>query len=435
MIADPGFQTAVRCEPDLRYQPSDVADVQRAVAEAAELGLPVAIRGTGHGAVSQTGGLLIDTARLDHLHLDPVNRTADVGAGVRWGTVVREAARHGLAPLNGSSPTVGVAGYTLGGGLGPLARQYGYAADHVHRVDLVTPDAQLRHLTADDDLFWAVRGAGGSFGVATALRLRLFPVDRILGGSLAFDPDRLTALLHHYREWTQDLPDTLTSSLAMQAFPDAPGLPPHLRGRRTLRVFITGTDPGQCEPLLEPLRALGTVEDTVRPMRYADLSEVFAEPERPHGYQGDAVAATDLDPAAVDPGLFSPNAEHALFLNVHHLGGALSRPANPPNAVGRRTARFLVRATSPVLFPVAPELAGLHRGLIEGLGRGATSRMRNFVFGDLPIPAEAFHDPADYRRLTALKAETDPADLFRTGLPAARGPVTGRSGSARPNGR
>ncbi|WP_020658263.1 FAD-binding oxidoreductase [Amycolatopsis benzoatilytica] len=416
MIADLGFQTAVQCEPDVVDRPSDAADVQRAISEAAERDLAVAIRGGGHGAVSQAGGMLIVTDRLDHLHVDPDAQTADVGAGVRWGTVVHEAARHGLAPLSGSSPTVGVAGYTLGGGLGPLSRRYGYAADHVHSLDLVTPDGQLRHLSADEpQLFWAVRGAGRSFGVATSIRVRLFPVDRILGGSLAFDPDRFADLLHRYREWTEDLPETLTSSLSMMAFPDAPGLPPHLRGRRTLRVFIAGTDLDRCARSTELLRAFGPVEDTVRPMRYADLGDVFAEPVRPHGYQGDAVATSDLDPDAVDPAWFSPRAEHAMFLTVHHLGGAMSRPASPANAVGRRDTRFLVRATSPVLFPAAPGLADLHRSVLNGLGCGSTSRVLNFVFGDRALAASECYDPGDYRRLTEIKREIDPANLFRFG--------------------
>jgi FAD/FMN-containing dehydrogenase len=417
--ADPGFQTAVRHAPDIVVQAADAADVQRAVAHAADRRMPVTARATGHGATSLTEGLLITTNRLDHVRVDPRARTADVGAGATWDAVVRAAARHGLAPLSGSAPTVGVAGYTLGGGLGPLARRYGYAADHVVGIDVVTPDGARRHVTADSepDLFWAMRGAGRSFGIVTALRFRLFPVAEVLAGSLTFPPARLPELLHHCREWAADLPPELTSSLSFMNFPGS--------GRRVLQVFLVGTDVPRSRSLIEPLRRFGAVDDSVRPMPYPACSAIFREPIEPHGYQGDAVVAADIDPAAAvgDPDVLGPRAGHPLFLQVHHLGGATGHPAAPANAVGHRSARFLVRVVTPVRHPAPPELTALHGDLVEALGRGSTARMLNFLFGDNDDPGRtrACYEPATYERLTRLKRRIDPADILRLGrtVPAA----------------
>ncbi|ALG10422.1 FAD-binding oxidoreductase [Kibdelosporangium phytohabitans] len=298
------------------------------------------------------------------------------------------------------------------GGLSPLSRRYGYAADHVLGIDIVLPSGEHRRVTAEDeDLFWALRGAGRSFGVVTSLRFTLFPVDRILGGGLVFDPARFAEVLQHYREWTARVPDELTSALSLTNFPDSPGLPQHLRGRKVLRVAVVGT--GDCAPLLAPLRRIGVVEDTVRSVRYADVTEVFGEPTTPHGYQGDAVVTSDIDPAADVTGLFDPDTEHAMFLVVHHLGGAMATPPTPANAVGHRDGRFLVRATTPVVHPAAPQISTLHRTMLETLGRGSTRRMLNSLFGDTPQQAVACYELTHHRRLTDLKHRIDPANLIR----------------------
>jgi FAD/FMN-containing dehydrogenase len=409
--AGPGFQTGVEHDPDVVVDAADAADVQRAVAHAAAQRIPLTVRATGHGATSLTEGVLITTSRLDHVRVDPDARTAEVGAGVTWDAVVRAAARHGLAPLSGTAPTVGVAGYTLGGGLGPLARRYGYAADHAVGIDVVTPDSVRRHVTAtcEPELFWALRGAGRSFGVVTSLELRLFPVGQVLAGGLTFPPDRFPELLHHYREWAADLPAELTSSLSFMNFPGS--------GRRVLQVFLVGTDIPRCSSLIEPLRRLGAVDDTVRPMPYAECSAIFREPADPHGYQGDAVLAEDIDPSAARADVLGPGAEHPVFLQVHHLGGATGHPATPANAVGHRSARFLVRAVTPVHHKAPPELTALHSHLTEGLGRGSTARMLNFLFGDNDDAdrTRACYEPATYERLAHLKRRIDPADILRLG--------------------
>lgn len=384
-----GFQTGVRCDPELVVEAGSVADVQRAIDRAARNNLPVTARATGHGATSLTEGVLVTTNQFDHVHIDPAAMVADVGAGVTWGTVVQEAARHGLAPLSGSSPTVGVAGYTLGGGLGPLARRYGYAADNVVSLDVVTPDSTHRHLTSADDLFWAMCGAGGSFGIVTSLQVRLFPVEEILGGTLTFETDRFADVLAHYRDWVDNLPPELTTSFSLNP--------------RGVGIHVVGNPDNKS--LIEPLRRLGPVNNSVGVMPFADYPSIFREPTQPHGYQGDAIAAVDIDPTATVDG--------PTFVLVHHLGGAASHPAD--NAVGHRDARFVVRVVTPWFDEKPPNLTETQGELVEKLACGATARVLGFLFGDNNISAEACYEPDTYNRLTDLKHRIDPANLFRLG--------------------
>jgi hypothetical protein len=415
------YQTAVSAEPDLLIEAEDAADVQRAVAYAAENELPIAARNTGHGATSFTGGVLISTRRLQRVDIDPHARLARVGGGTTWDAVVREAARYGLAPLSGSAPTVGVAGYSLGGGIGPLTRQYGYAADHVTGLDVVTADGRPRRVSADNhaDLYWAMRGGGGSFGVVTALQFRLFPVDQVLAGALSFDPERFPEIVSRYREWTTVVPDQLTSSLSLMTFPDLPTLPERIRGKRTLRLFVTCTDPRTCISAIDALRTWGPVEDTISPMPYAECSKVFAEPATPHGYQGDAVTTAALDPTAAATVMerIDAETENCVFLQLHHLGGAAARQPEHENAIGHRDATYVVRVTTPVARQVPGDLASKQSALIQGLAHGATSRALNFLFGDnaAELRTSACYEPETYQRLVNVKRRYDPANLIRLG--------------------
>lgn len=193
------------------------------------------------------------------------------------------------APLSGSSPGVGAVSYTLGGGVGLLARRYGFAADHVRRIDVVTADGELRRVTATDepDLFWALRGGGGNFGVVTGLEIDLVPVERIFGGGLYFDVAEVPDVLDAWRRWTETVPEELTSAVAMLPFPDLPMVPEPLRGRHVAHIPISylGSVP-EGERLVEPLRDLGTpLRDTLGEMPYLESGKVFDEPDRPDAYR------------------------------------------------------------------------------------------------------------------------------------------------------
>ncbi len=223
-----GFQTAVPSKPAMVVAAASAADITEAVRFAATHELPVAVQATGHGlAVAADGGLLISTRRMTGVEIDAAAGTARVEAGVRWGAVIEAAARHGLAPLSGSSPDVGVVGYTLAGGFGLMARRYGRAADHVRSLDVVTADGQLRHVTPESDLFWALRGGRDNFGIVTALEFDLMPVTTLYGGGLYFEPH--ADILRAWRDWTAEAPDELTGTVARQAHRAHPGRLPRRR--------------------------------------------------------------------------------------------------------------------------------------------------------------------------------------------------------------
>ncbi len=196
--AQHGPQLVVQAQGVDERPVAGTADVLAAIRFAAAHDLPVAVQATGHGAAGPADdALLVNTRRMTGVWLDPAARTARIQAGVRREQVIHEAAPFGLAPLNGSSPLVGAVGYTLGGGLGPLGRAYGYAADHVRSIDLVPADGRLRHVTPTqhDDLFWGLRGGKGNFGVVTALEVELVPVARLYGGGLYFPGELAAAAL------------------------------------------------------------------------------------------------------------------------------------------------------------------------------------------------------------------------------------------------
>ncbi|WP_328683344.1 FAD-binding oxidoreductase [Streptomyces sp. NBC_00343] len=411
-----GFQTGFTQRPAMIHGARSADDVIAAVRHAAVENLPVGVHATGHGLPGGSeGGVLITTRRMDGVRVDPEARTVRVQAGVRWGQVVAAAEPHGLAPLNGSAPSVGAVSYTLSGGLGILAREFGYAADHVRSLDVVTAGGRLRRVTreSEPDLYWALLGAGHAFGVVTELEIDLVPVPTLYGGSLAFDGREVdpTALLRAYEEWTRTVPDELTSSFAAVPYPDIPALPPHLRGRYVLsvRVAYTGTaDDG--DQLVAPLREFGPVlADSLREMPYAESHTIHSDPPEPHAYYGDSAVVSELDVALVGEvlSLAGPDAASMCVVQVNHLGGALARPA--PNSVPYREGRFLVRMVAvgerasarAQLDPAFALLAPVT------LGRTVT-----FAFGAGDRSA-GLYDAETRKRLAELKSHYDPANLFR----------------------
>ncbi|WP_199782914.1 FAD-binding oxidoreductase [Streptomyces alboniger] len=414
-----GFQTGFVTRPDLVVGATSAQDVVAAVSYAAEHGLPVGVQATGHGLPGASeGGVLISTRRMDTVRVDADARTVTVGAGARWGQVVEAAAPHGLAPLNGSAPGVGAVSYTLGGGLPILAREFGYAADHVRSLDVVTADGTPRHVTADSapELFWGLLGGGANLGVVTELEIGLVPVARLYGGSIAFDgrttpPD---ALLRGYEEWTRTLPEELTSSLAAVVYPDIPQLPPPLRGRYLVSVRVAFTGPAaEGERLVAPLRALGpAVSDTLREMPYTESPTIHSDPDFPHAYYGDSVLLSGLDVAAAGEllALTGPDADAMHVVQINHLGGALARPA--PNAVPYREAGWLVRILSPLDGTDVAAARKLHARAFGCVAGQSLGRSLNFAFGGGDRP-EGLYDAETRKRLAALKVTYDPANLFR----------------------
>lgn len=412
----PGFNRIAQHRPSLVVGAVSADDVRAAVRFASELGLPAGVQATGHGiAAPATNGVLINTRRMNAVTVDPDTRTARVEAGARWHQVIAAAAAHGLAPLNGSSHLVGVVGYTLGGGLGPLGRQYGYAADHVTRIELVTADGTPLTVTPEQhtDLFWALRGGKGNFGVVTALEFRLMPVSRLYGGGIYFPGELAAPLLHTWRRWTEDLREEMTSSVALLRLPDVPEVPDLLRGRLAAHVRIAFTGPAEeGERLVRPLRDIGTaLADTVGEMPYSAVADIHQDPTEPLAYHERNIVLRALDDDGVEhlaalAGHGSPGTD--LVVEVRHLGGALARPAAIPNAVGNRDAQFVLSTLSP---PGTADSV-LHRMAAWGTGY----RYLNFLAGADTADAVAdCFSPATYLRLAKLKAAYDPQNTFRLG--------------------
>ncbi|MFE3905220.1 FAD-binding oxidoreductase, partial [Streptomyces sp. NPDC059153] len=414
--SETGFQTGFAVRPDLVVEAAHADDVRTAVTDAAGRGLPVHVHATGHGLPGAVeGGVLISTRRMDSVQVDPVHRTARIGAGVTWGRVIEAAAPHGLAPLNGSSPGVGAVSYTLGGGLGVLAREFGYAADHVRALDVVTADGVLRHVSPDSepDLFWALRGGGHRLGVVTGMEIGLVEAGRLYGGSIAFDGDGghdgdgdrdgVTAaeVLHRYLEWTRTVPDALTSSLSALRFPDVPQMPEPMRGRYVISVRVAYTGSAkEGERLVAPLRAIGpALADSLREMPYTDSHTIHSDPPFPHAYYGDSVVLGDLDAerAVRTLELAGPKAPMMTVVQLNHLGGALAvRPA-VDNAVPYREAGFLLRLLSPLDGTDVASVRALYAEVAAVLAPLALGRSLNFSFGG-GDRTDGFHDARTQKR-------------------------------------
>ena len=399
------------------------ADVQAAVAFAARQHRPLLVKTTGHQMVGKAhGAVVIATHRMNDVAIDAVSRTARVGAGVTWSEVIPNAAKAGLAPLNGSNPTVGVAGYTLGGGLSPtLGRSQGYAADHVRSLEVVTADGELRHVDAssEPDLFWALRGGKGNFGVVTALELDLFPVPRLYGGAIYFPGERMADVLRAWTAWHPGTPETMVSSFAVLRQPPVPEVPEPLRGAFvvSLRFAYNGTAEDG-ERLIAPLRAVApAVLDTVRDMPYTEVASIHNEPTEPVPYYERGIMLREFPAEALDKlvELVGPDSDTTLAIaELRALGGAWDREPAVPNAVATRGLPYSLLGV--VAGPMSDEqlLKESVAVLLDGMGpwRG-DRRLVNNLAPEEATDAAAIYGPERYERLAAIKKTYDPANLFR----------------------
>ncbi len=398
---DDGYDThRATLNPALDPRPAVVvraagpADVRRAVLAARRRGLPFAVQATGHGThVAYDGALLLDTGALTSVVVDPDRRVARVAAGTRWRGVLAATAPFGLAPLSGSSPDVGVVGYTLGGGLGWLAREHGLAADSVLRARVVTADGTARVVTFDrePELFWALRGGGGSYGVVTALEFRLHPVDRVYAGAVTFGRDRAAETLTFYRQWIERAPDALSTAVLLTR-----------DGKLVVKAMYTG-DPDRGRELLAPLwRAAGPVRDDG--MRVAEYAQAA---------MGGTFARTFDQVRALDDELVAALvAEADTTIEIRHWGG---RIAHDSGAAAHRDALLSV-----VLDDVAsPRVAAALRGV--GLG----SSFLNFLIDPARISTAFTSD--NWTALRRIKSTYDPENIFSSGLAISQAPAPART--------
>ncbi|GAA3248342.1 FAD-binding oxidoreductase [Pseudonocardia petroleophila] len=411
------FNTTHTPRPALVVGATSAEDVAAAVRWAAEHGFRVAVQSTGHGLSSDLAGtVLVSTRRMSAVAVDPAARTARVGAGVRWREVIDAAAPFGLASLSGSSSGVGVVGYTLGGGLGPLARRHGFAADHVRSVQLVTADGAIRRVDADGDpdLFWALRGGSGNFGIVTELEFDLVPVTTLYGGGIFFPGEAAADVLHAYRTWVGTLPEETTTSVALLRLPPLPELPEPLRGRFVVHLRFAHLGPAdEGAALLAPMRAAApAVLDLVADMPYAAVDSIHMDPTDPMPTWERGTTLRELPAAAVDELLAVAGPDVAvplIMVELRHLGGAVGRPAAVPNAVAGRDAAFSLLALGPTAGPLAETMPAITQSVVDRMAPwAARGALLNFLGSAGPERVGRLWDDADRARLLAVRDRLDP---------------------------
>jgi FAD/FMN-containing dehydrogenase len=337
--------------------------------------------------------------------------------------VVAAAAEHGLAPLCGSSTAVGVAGYTLGGGMGLLGRRYGFAADHVRRLRLVTADGRPHEIDADraPELFWALRGAGKSgFGVVTELEFELFPVTRLYGGGILLPGTAAGDLLHAWRDWAPGLPEEASTSVAVVRLPSDPALPAPLRGRTVthLRYAHLGSRE-EAEGLLAPMRAVAApLVDGVGELPYAEIDAVHQDPTDPRAVHEGGSALRALAAEAVDALLAAagPDVDSPLtMVELRWMGGALARPAPLPNVVAGRTAACSLYAYGALVEPDTLAVRAAVDGVVDALEPWSLGgALTNFAGAESP---GALWSRTDRARLRVLQRAVDPDGMFAGARP------------------
>jgi FAD/FMN-containing dehydrogenase len=426
-----GFNPAVTRRPGIVVGARSEDDVVAAVVGAGADGLPVGIKGAGHGFCADPAApVLLSTRRLDAVAVDPRARTARVGAGATWGQVLAAAAPHGLTALVPSSTRVGVAGYTLGGGVGLLARRYGFAADHLQRLRLVTADGRAHEIDGDraPELFWALRGAGrNGFGVVTELEFALFPLVRLYGGGIVWPAAAAADVLHAWREWAPTLPDELGTSVALLRVPRDAGWPAPLHDQTVVHLRFAGADVEATagDALLSPMRALGTpLLDEVGELSPTATDAVHREPTAPAPVHDGGAALRDLPTTAVDALLAAADVDVAsplTLVELRALGGALSRAAAVPAAVAGRSAAYALHVRGRAAVPAPADRRGAVPGATTGVGDAVAAVVDAVapwsLGGPLPTFAGAgepveLWSPRDQARLHLLRQAVDPGGMF-----------------------
>ena len=408
--------------------PETADDVVAIVEHARRNGLRVAPQGTGHNAGplgDLTDTILLSTSRMRGVEIDVEGRRARVAAGTLWLEVTELASEHGLAPLAGSSPDVGVVGYSLGGGVSWLARKYGLSANSVLAIEVVTADGRLRRVDADNDpdLFWAMRGGGGSFGVVTAMEIALYDVPELYAGAMWWPWERSAEVMHAWREWTLTVPDEVTSSARIMQIPPLPEVPEFLRGRNfvTIDAAILGDRAFGAEAV-QALRDLEPEIDTFDMVPPVALSRLHNDPEEPMPVLTEHRLLADLPVEAVDAFLAvaGPDSGSTLMMaEIRHLGGALGEIRPGHGALASLEAAYLffgggVAATPEMIAGLEAALPVFKAAMAEwDAGRGY------FNFEENAAGSRSFYDEVTHRHLRRIKTQVDPGDIFKSNHPIA----------------
>jgi hypothetical protein len=415
------FNLTVDQRPELIALARSEADVASVVRFASREGLQVAAQATGHNAAplgSLEGTVLLKTRNMRGVEIDARARRARVAAGVKWEEVVPRASEQGLAALHGSSPDVGVVGYSLGGGMGWYARKHGLQANSVTAIELVTGDGELHRVDADHepDLFWALRGGGGNFGVVTAIEFDLFPIEEVYAGTLFFPFERAQEVLHAWHEWTAGTPDEATSTAKLLQFPPLEVVPEIVRGQSfaVVSAAFLGSESDGAE-LIRPLRDLGPAMDTFAMVAPVGLAELAMDPPDPVPYVADSQVLGDLPAEAIDdllavagPGSGSP----LLMVELRQAGGALSRDADHHGALASLGGSFVSMLVGAVMDEASAAAGQAQLALVNGaLAPHQVGHYLNFT--EVAADTRSAYSRQAHARLQSVKGEYDPDDLFR----------------------
>lgn len=409
--------------------PRTTDEVAAVVTAAVDLGLQVAPQGTGHGAGAMPADLadtvLLKTTAMRGVTVDPAAGLVTAQAGAWWIDAVEAAAPHGLAVLHGSSPDVGVVGYSLSGGIGWYARAHGMQVNAIVEAEVVTGTGQVVRASGSEnpDLFWALRGGGGSFGVVTALTFRALRFDHAHAGMMVWDASHAAELLPRWARWAADAPEEVTTSFRLMSLPPIEEIPEPFRGRQL--VIVDGAvlaDDERAGTILQPLRTLPPEVDTFARVPVTALSRLHMDPEDPSAavsgtamLQGLPDEAMDSLLAAVGPGSGST----LVAVELRQLGGALGRPAPAAGALPQLDGQFLLYALG---LAMTPEMAADSRRWADA----AVTAVQPWVtgstylnFADDPVDVATAFPAASWDRLQVVRQRVDPRGTFR-----AQHPVT-----------
>ena len=433
---DPGFDeartpwnVAVDQRPAAVAYPANAEETSQLVRAAVAAGLRVAPQSTGHNA-GPLGRLddvvLIRTSAMTHVDIDPVHQVARVGGGALWLPVVEAAAAQGFAVLHGSSPDVGVAGYSLGGGIFLYARKLGLQTNSITGVELVTADGSILWASATEnaELFWALRGGGGNFGIVTTLQFAMFPFRTAYAGMLVWDRTETERVLRRWVQWTADAPEEVTTSFRVLNLPPLPELPEAFRGRQLVVIdgAVLASDERSIE-ILAALRDLGPDMDTFGRVPVEALSRLHMDPEGPTPAVSGTALLDSMPEAAIDAFVehAGPGTTSTLLIHeLRQLGGALGRPHPGAGAMPMVEGQFLALGVG---IAATPEMGAAGQrdadALTEALAPFTSARQYlNFV--EHPTDPSAGYDPVTWGRLVTLKSAFDPDAVIVANHPVRR---------------
>ena len=417
------FYGSIDRRPALIVRPVDAGEVSRVVSVAGESGSELAIRSGGHSLAGHSvseGGIVLDLADMRALEIDGEDRTAWAQTGLTAAQYTAAAGARGLATGLGDTGSVGIGGLTLGGGVGFLVRKHGLTIDDLLAAEFVTADGELRHVDVErnSDLFWAIRGGGGNFGVATRFRFRLHEVDSIVGGMLILPAT--PGVIASFVAEAEAAPDELSAIANVMVAPPMPFLPAEAHGQLVvLALMCYAGDPEAGARVLAPFRALAKpFADLVRPMKYAEIYELFGEQEDPGPGQEVArslfIDAVDRDTAEAVVAHLQASTAPLAVAQLRVLGGAMARIPVGETAFAHRGRRVMVALGA--VFEHAEEKPD-HEAWVSdfatALGMGELGVYSNFLGDEGEARVREAYPGATWDRLAEIKGRYDPTNLFR----------------------